>query len=81
MGLTAAQREAYERDGFIVVEGVLSPVEMDDLRRVTDELVEKRAPPDRARRGLRSRAVAHAGGAAGAAHQDAASAASGLRLR
>ena len=41
MGLTAAQREAYERDGFIVVEGVLSQVEVADLRRVTDELVAK----------------------------------------
>ena len=81
MGLTAAQREAYERDGFIVVEGVLSQVEVDDLRRVTDELVANARTPDRARRGLRSRTVAYAGRAAGAANQDAASAASGLRLR
>jgi ectoine hydroxylase-related dioxygenase (phytanoyl-CoA dioxygenase family) len=37
--LTEAQRQAYERDGFIVVPDVFSPEEIDELRRVTDEFV------------------------------------------
>src|SRR5437667_10026259 len=37
--LSAAQRDAYERDGFIVVPEVFSPAEIDELRRVTDEFV------------------------------------------
>ena len=32
--------QRYQRDGFIVVPGVLSAQDVDDLRRVTDELVE-----------------------------------------
>ena len=37
--LTEAQREAYDRDGFIVVPDVFSPAEIDELRRVTDDFV------------------------------------------
>ena len=40
MSLSAEQIARYRRDGFIVVEGVLSPAEIADLRRVTDALVE-----------------------------------------
>ena len=32
--------QRYQRDGFIVVPDVLSAQDIDDLRRVTDELVE-----------------------------------------
>ena len=39
--LSRDQIEAYERDGFIVVKEVLSAGEVAELRRVTDELVEK----------------------------------------
>ncbi|MGE0503392.1 MAG: phytanoyl-CoA dioxygenase family protein [Rhizobiaceae bacterium] len=41
MQLSNAQREAYEQDGFLVVEGVLSRSELAELRRITDEFVEK----------------------------------------
>jgi phytanoyl-CoA hydroxylase len=41
--LTDAQREAYDRDGFIVIPDVFSPSEIDELRRVTDEFVRKSA--------------------------------------
>jgi phytanoyl-CoA hydroxylase len=41
--LSAAQRDAYERDGFIVVPDVFSPAEIDELRRVTDEFVRNAA--------------------------------------
>jgi len=41
--LTEAQREAYDRDGFIVVPDVFSPEEIDELRRVTDEFVRESA--------------------------------------
>ena len=41
--LTDAQREAYERDGFIVVPDVFSSAEIDELRRVTDEFVRNAA--------------------------------------
>ncbi len=37
--LSPAQRDAYERDGFIVVPDVFLPAEIDELRRVTDEFV------------------------------------------
>ena len=37
--LTAAQRAAYDRDGFIVVPDVFSAEEIAELRRVTDEFV------------------------------------------
>jgi ectoine hydroxylase-related dioxygenase (phytanoyl-CoA dioxygenase family) len=37
--LTDSQVAAYRRDGFIVVENVLSPVEVDALRRTTDTIV------------------------------------------
>lgn len=36
-----AEVERYRRDGFLVVENVLSPAEVAELRAVTDELVEK----------------------------------------
>lgn len=39
--VTPQQIEAYHRDGFLVVENVLSQSEVEALRRVTDELVEK----------------------------------------
>jgi ectoine hydroxylase-related dioxygenase (phytanoyl-CoA dioxygenase family) len=39
--LSRDQIEAYERDGFIVVKNVLSESEVAELRRVTDEMVEK----------------------------------------
>jgi phytanoyl-CoA hydroxylase len=38
--LSQAQIDAYDRDGFIVVENVLSAGEVAELRRVTDEFVE-----------------------------------------
>src|SRR5690242_4257828 len=41
--LSAAQRDAYERDGFIVVPDVFSPAEIDELRRVTDQFVRNAA--------------------------------------
>jgi ectoine hydroxylase-related dioxygenase (phytanoyl-CoA dioxygenase family) len=37
--LTEAQRQAYNRDGYIVVPEVFSATEIDELRRVTDEFV------------------------------------------
>ena len=40
MSLSAQQIARYRRDGFIVVEDVLSPAEISGLRRVTDALVE-----------------------------------------
>ena len=40
MSLSAEEIARYQRDGFIVVEDVLSPAEISDLRRVTDALVE-----------------------------------------
>ncbi len=39
--LTDEQIYAYKRDGYVSVEGVLSETEVADLRRVTDEFVEK----------------------------------------
>jgi phytanoyl-CoA hydroxylase len=45
--LTEAQREAYERDGFIVVPDVFSPGEIEELRRVTDEFVRNSAASSR----------------------------------
>lgn len=39
--LTPAQIESYRRDGYLGVENVFSPAEVADLRRVTDEFVEK----------------------------------------
>lgn len=39
--VTDAQIEAYRRDGFVVVEGVLNAAEIAELRRVTDDLVEQ----------------------------------------
>jgi ectoine hydroxylase-related dioxygenase (phytanoyl-CoA dioxygenase family) len=41
--LSDAQREAYDRDGFIVVPDVFAPAEIDELRRVTDEFVRNAA--------------------------------------
>jgi ectoine hydroxylase-related dioxygenase (phytanoyl-CoA dioxygenase family) len=41
MQLSREQIAAYDRDGFIVVENVLSAAEVDELRRVTDEFVER----------------------------------------
>ena len=41
--LTDAQRETYDRDGFIVVPDVFSAAEIDELRRVTDEFVRESA--------------------------------------
>jgi ectoine hydroxylase-related dioxygenase (phytanoyl-CoA dioxygenase family) len=41
--LTAAQRAAYDRDGFIVVPDVFSPAEIDELRGVTDRFVREAA--------------------------------------
>ncbi|MEZ5864528.1 MAG: phytanoyl-CoA dioxygenase family protein [Geminicoccaceae bacterium] len=39
MQLSAEQIESYRRDGFIVVENVLSPDEVQELRQVTDDFV------------------------------------------
>jgi ectoine hydroxylase-related dioxygenase (phytanoyl-CoA dioxygenase family) len=41
MALSREQIEAYDRDGFLVVEDVLSADEIAELRRVTDEMVDK----------------------------------------
>jgi ectoine hydroxylase-related dioxygenase (phytanoyl-CoA dioxygenase family) len=38
--LTREQVRSYRRDGFLVIEGVLSATELDTLRRVIDDLVE-----------------------------------------
>ena len=38
--VTPEQIEAYRRDGFVVIDNVLNPAEVETLRRVTDELVE-----------------------------------------
>lgn len=38
--ITDAQVESYRENGFVVVEGVLSPDEVAELRRTTDEMVE-----------------------------------------
>ena len=38
--VTPGQVEAYRRDGFVVIDNVLNPAEVETLRRVTDELVE-----------------------------------------
>ena len=48
MILSKQQIEAYERDGFIVVEGVLAGPEVSELRRVTDELHRAGPAGDRA---------------------------------
>jgi phytanoyl-CoA hydroxylase len=42
--VTAEQIEAYRRDGFVVIENVLTEAEVQTLRRVTDELVEASRP-------------------------------------
>ena len=39
--LTAEQVEYYHTNGYLGVEGVLSEQETEDLRRVTDEFIEK----------------------------------------
>lgn len=39
--LTQQQIEAYHRDGYVAVESVVSPDDIAELRRVTDEFVEK----------------------------------------
>ena len=39
--LTQSDRDRYDRDGFIVVPGVLSETEVAGLRAATDELVAK----------------------------------------
>ncbi len=39
--LTQKQIDQYHRDGYIGVENVLSPEEVDELRKVTDDFVEK----------------------------------------
>ena len=38
--ITRQQVEFYQENGFVVVEGVLAPDEVSELRRVTDEMVE-----------------------------------------
>ncbi len=43
MALSREQIEAYDRDGFLVVEDVLSADEIAELRRVTDDFT---APAD-----------------------------------
>ena len=40
MSLSAEEIARYRRDGFLVVEDVLAPAEIAELRRVTDALVE-----------------------------------------
>src|SRR5262245_52846623 len=40
MSLSAEEIARYRRDGFLVVEDVLPPAEIAELRRVTDALVE-----------------------------------------
>ena len=39
--LSAAQVEAYERNGYLAIENVLTVAELGELRRLTDEFVEK----------------------------------------
>lgn len=39
--LSPEQVEQYRREGYVAVEGVYSPAEVEELRRVTDEFVEK----------------------------------------
>ena len=38
--LNDTQLATYRRDGFIVVEGVLTPAELGELRQTTDRLVD-----------------------------------------
>ncbi|WP_205625038.1 phytanoyl-CoA dioxygenase family protein [Geminicoccus roseus] len=42
--LTQEQVESYERDGFLIVNNVLTPGEVQELRAVTEDLVEKARP-------------------------------------
>ena len=39
--LSAAQVEAYNRNGYLAIENVLTRAELEELRRLTDEFVEK----------------------------------------
>ena len=41
--LTGAQRAAYDRDGFIVVPDVCLSEDVAELRRVTDEFVDRKS--------------------------------------
>ena len=58
--LSDGQIDAYRRDGFIVVEGVLSADEVAALRRATDDIVAGARSGHRPRRRLRPGAVPHA---------------------
>ena len=39
--LDTTQIEAFERDGYLTIENVLTVAEVEELRRVTDAFVEK----------------------------------------
>ncbi|MCY3841414.1 MAG: phytanoyl-CoA dioxygenase family protein, partial [Gammaproteobacteria bacterium] len=39
--LSAAQVEAYDRNGYLALENVLTEAELEELRRLTDEFVEQ----------------------------------------
>ena len=39
--LNAAQIEVYDRNGYLAIEGVLTAPELEELRQVTDEFVER----------------------------------------
>ena len=39
--LSAAQIEAYDRDGYLAIENVLTKAELEELRQVTDGFVER----------------------------------------
>ena len=39
--LNAAQIEVYDRNGYLAIEGVLTAPELEEMRQVTDEFVER----------------------------------------
>ena len=53
--VTAAHREAFERDGYVVVPGVLSPTELDRLGAAVDAAVASRTARDRRQLAEKSR--------------------------
>ena len=53
--LTAAEQSTYWRDGYVVVDEVLTVAELKEVNDVVDELIERRGG-DRLRRALRPRA-------------------------
>jgi hypothetical protein len=74
--ITEAQVEAYRRDGFTVVENLMTSADASAMRQVIAEFVAGARRGRDPYGGVRPRAWAHASGPQGPAHQDAAAAAS-----